>query len=334
MNQIELSEEAQRAVGQIEKLLKLAAKNPNQAEAASAAAKAQELLARYNLDMAIVEQNSGDTGKREDAKLKGGLYHYQRDLWRAVADLNFCLYWNMYVFDKNKTRIQKRKYYDWEDHKHKVERTRVTGGYTFQHRVVGRKVNTASTRVMAEYLQQAIERLTRERFSDPKDYFTRSATSYREGMAEEIIGKVYERRKYLLAAEKRKERETQRAKADGNAKGTGLTIAGLAKSEHDANIDFIYGEGTSAEWARDRAEAAAERERREAEYTKWAKENPTEAAELEEKERNKRRSYGARDYKDRKGDNRDWSMYTAGREAGKKIGIDPQAEHRSAGAIR
>lgn len=327
----DLSPEAQKAVEQVEKLLRLAAKNPNQAEAAAAASKAQEILTKYNLDMAAVESNSGaSSGKREDAKLKGGLYHYQRDLWRAVADLNFCLYWNMYVRDPNKVGRRRRYNYDAG----RIVTEKVQGGYVFQHRVVGRKVNVALTRVMSEYLEQAIERLTRERFTDPKEFFTRSATSYREGMAEEIVGKIYEKRKHTLAAEKRKEREATRAAADGGAKGTALTIAGLAKQEKDANYDFIYGEGTSAQWAADAATSAEEARKEEERYAKWAKANPKEAQELEEKERKRRRSYGPRDYKDKKDDNRDWSMYTAGREAGKKVGLDPQTSQRSAGALR
>lgn len=328
----ELSPEAQRAVEQVEKLLRLAAKNPNQAEAASAAAKAQELLAKYNLDMATVEANTGaSSGKREDTKLKGGLYHYQRDLWRAVADLNFCLYWNMYTWDKDK--VGRRRRYNWDLDRKVTEK--VQGGYRFEHRVVGRKVNVTATRIMAQYLEQAIERLTRERVADPKEFFTRGATSYREGIAEEVINKIYERRKHLLAAEALKAKEAQRAATAGNVTGTALTIASLAQSERDANIDFIYGEGTSAEWAANKAERAAEREREEAEYTKWAKANPKEAAELEEKERKKRRSYGPRSYADKKYDNRDWSMYGEGQKAGKKVGIDPQTEDwRSAGALR
>lgn len=86
----DLTDEQRKAIEQVEKLLRLAGKNQNENESAAAAAKAQELLLKHNLDMSIVEQNSGaSSGKREDIKFAGGLYHYQRELWGAVAKLNF-----------------------------------------------------------------------------------------------------------------------------------------------------------------------------------------------------------------------------------------------------
>ncbi len=76
----DLTDEQRRAIEQVEKLLRLAGKNQNENESAAAAAKAQELLAKYNLDMATVEQNSGaSSGKREDTKFEGG----QSEQWRA-----------------------------------------------------------------------------------------------------------------------------------------------------------------------------------------------------------------------------------------------------------
>lgn len=340
MTNMELTPAQQDVVGKIEKLLRLAAKNPNEHEAKAAADKANAMLLEHNLTMAAVEANSGDKGKREDTKLAGGLYHFQRDLWRAVADLNFCLYWNMYTWDKNKSRVKKRRVDErWDEgsctYRPVFERQRVQGGYTFEHRIVGRQVNVAATKVTAEYLQQAIERLTRERLNnDPSQFFTRWATSYREGLAERVIDKIYERRKQVLAAERRKEREAQKAVAaggmDGASASTTLTLSSYSKSERDANIDFIYGEGTSAEWAAERAANAARAAKEEAEYTAWAKANPEEAKALEEKERKRRRSYGPRDYKDRKADSRDWGAFHAGHDKGAEVSIDPQAGHAGA----
>lgn len=86
-------------------LLNLAAKNSNPEEAASAAAKAQELLARYNLTAESVEQGrAAADGKREQAAVDGGTYAWQRELWGAVARLNFCLHWvqSHELFIKNK----------------------------------------------------------------------------------------------------------------------------------------------------------------------------------------------------------------------------------------
>lgn len=342
----DLSPQAQDAVRRVEKLLKLAAKNPNEHEAAAAAAKAQEILAQYNLDMTIVEQNSGDKGKREDAKVKGGLYQYQRDLWQAVAELNFCMYWNMYVYDKTKTRRRKNRY----DGSSEL----VQGGYTFQHRLVGRTVNTTMTRTMAEYLQQTIERLTRDKVNnDPKEFFTRWAMSYREGLADSIVYKIYERRKHVLAEELRRSKEAEKQAADlatkGESTATALTLADVRKSEEQANYDFLHGEGAwakrkaqQAKWEADYAkrerEEEAQRAKDEAAYTAWAAANPDEARQQEEErkkeeeaerkrdERNARRRTGNyRGYtQSAKEARRDSGAFAAGREAGRKVSIDPQ----------
>ncbi len=77
----------------IGKLLAHAAKAGTQEEAATFAAKAQELMDQHNLDTVALEKRSGVTsGKREDAAVTGGFYAYQRRLFKVVAELNFCLY--------------------------------------------------------------------------------------------------------------------------------------------------------------------------------------------------------------------------------------------------
>lgn len=340
----DLSDEARDAIGKIEKLLRLAGKNTNEAEASAAAAKAQELMTRYNLDMATVEQGS-DSGKREDAKLSGGLYHYQRDLWRAVAELNFCLHWSQYVYDKDKVG---RKKASWRDSynsegangERKIREgqvIKVQGGYRFVHQVVGRKVNVAATRVMAEYLEQAIERLTRERLNgEGSQFFTRWAISYREGIASTIIDKIYERRSHLLRAEKRKQHAADKRAAEAAAapfsSATALTLSDYVKSEYDANMDVVNGEGWSARVAMARAEAAREAAEEEAAYVAWKTANPEEARkkEAEEREARKKDRYrgGSRSYEDRKADNRDYGAYRSGEEAGKNVSLDQQADDR------
>lgn len=316
----DLSPEARRAIEQVEKLLRLAGKNQNENEAAAATAKAQELLAKYNLDMSIVEQNSGtSSGKREDTKFEGGLYHYQRDVWEAVAELNFCMYWNMYAYDKAKTEKRRRP------------------SYTFQHRVVGRTVNVVATRGMADYLLGAIERLTRERFPEPSQFFTRRANSFREGLAETVIGKIYDRRRHLLKADLKAERDAKRAaeklQREGVSTATTLTLSTLRKSEEDANTDFLYGEGTSARWAQEEAERAEAKRIRDEQYTAWARANPEEARKEEEERRKARRAggYGRASYRDTKG--RDYGAYYEGQDKGKAISIDPQAESRKTAGL-
>lgn len=341
----DLTLEQQVAVEKVVKILRLAAKNPNENEAAAAAAKAQELLAQYNLDMTVIEANSGaSSGKREDAKTKGGLYVYQRELWKAVADLNFCMYFNLYTRDPDKISRRKDRYTGMV--------VKSKGGWKFEHRLVGRVVNTTATRTMAQYLEQTIERLTREKVNnDPKEFFTRWAMGFREGLADAIEDKLYERRKHLLAAEERKEQEARKAAAKAEAAGhsisTTLTLADVAKSEEQANYDFIHGEGAwakrearrarnDAEWEKQQQAIAADEAKAEAEYTMWAKANPEEARKSEEAERKKdernarRRTGSWRSARpSAREERRDSGAFASGREAGRKVGIDPQTDTKA-----
>lgn len=327
----ELSPEAKKAIETVEKLLRLAAKNPNEQEASSAANKAMELLARHNLDMSAVERNSGDTGKREDDRQRGGLYQWQRDLWKAVAGLNFCMHWTMYTWDKTKIGRRRDR---WSGKTVKRE-----GGWRFEHRIVGRKVNVVATRVMSQYLEQAIERLTRERYPDPTQFFIREAVAFREGIADRVIERVFDRRKAMYHEEERKAREAAKRAAeaggDGVSTATAITLSSMRKSEHDANIDFLYGEGTSAQWETDRIEAAKEREAAEAEYTRWAKANPDEAKKEEERRHKENRRYWSRGRQETGRERRQSSgSYHEGRVKGDKLSIDQQTSQRaSAGAL-
>lgn len=346
----DLSPETATAIRQVEKLLRLAAKHPTEAEGIAAANKAQELLTKFNLDMATVERGS-DSGKREDAKMKGGLYHYQRDLWEAVAELNFCLYWNQYVYDPDKVGRRKATWRDQYRNERATGTTisikegqtiKVQGGYRFVHRVVGRIVNTTATRVMAEYLEQTIERLTRERLNgEGSQFFTKWAISYREGIAERVIEKIYDQRRDLLKKEARAAREAekraQEAAAAPFSSATTLTISSYSKSEKEANYDVLYGEGWSARQAAERAERAKAQAEAEAEYTAWAAAHPEEAAAeaKAERERDKKRrvSYGRASYRETK--SRDYGAFRAGQEAGASVSIHRQADDRkAAGALR
>lgn len=331
----ELDAEVQKVVERVQKLLTLAANNQNAEEAASATSKAQELLASYNLDMAAVEEASGKrSGKREDAKLKGGVYQYQRDLWGAVAELNFCLYWTQKVSDK----VERRKRDTWTGEM----KTRLVWASWYQHRIVGRMVNTAASKAMAQYLEQAIERLLRERLGDhpganksyvTKMLFSRWAVSFREGAAASVIEKVYERRREFLNEETRKKHEAEAAARaagrEGVSTATALTLHTYIDQETDANMDFLYGEGWSAKQALQRAERARKAKEADDAYTAWALANPEEAAkeeakrQKEERKRSSRGGGGSTKYYDP-------DAYYSGVDAGKKISLDLQTSDRKA----
>lgn len=305
-------------VRKVEGLLRVAGKTTSEAEAAAMTAKAHALLEKYNLDIATIEQGGGGSGAREQGKVTGGLYHFQRDLWEAVAELNFCLYWNQYVFDK--TKIGRRRDRWGQVHKRQ-------GGYRFVHQVVGRKVNVAMTRTMAEYLEQAIERNVRARLDqDGTQFFTRWANSYREGMAARLVEKISERRLNNLAAERKKQHAETAKASEGHSTSRAITVSTVVKQERDANIDFIYGEGTSAKWAAERAEQARAQAEADAEYAKWAAAHPEEARKEaeEERKRARRRGAGRQSYRDRK--TVDHGGYRSGIEDARNVSIDPQVD--------
>lgn len=341
--------EQQDAIRKIEKLLRLAGKTTSEGEAASAAAKAQELLLAYNLSEAALTGDS-DKGVRKEDKLNGGFYEFERDLWSAVAQLNFCMHWCQRSWVKrdqasmNTARVQ--SYQDpW----------RRTHQLTWQHHLIGRSHNIAATIGMAQYLLQAADRLCREFVTPDLDRTaedrivglagalrSRRATSFREGVLERVGEKLWARRQEQLTEERQRQQEDERrareaGMASAGSASTAVTISSLRQSERDANTDhYMEAQGCGPNWtarqAAERAERAEKARQAEAEYTRWAAANPEEARAQEaeqEKERRKaekrRRSggLGSRGGTSHEKE-RDWTAYRAGHEAGASVGIDPQ----------
>lgn len=288
----------------IQKLLALAS-SPFEAEALAATAKAQELLSIYNLDMLAVERaGKKDSAAREDKKLKGGLYKWQRDIWKDVAELNFCMYWSY---------------------------KGLTKGSSYEHRVLGSKINVLSTRMMAEYLEQTIERIARAEYqNDSKHYFSKAAVAFREGMAARIGIRLRERR----WEQKEKAREEAAAQATRAADERALTILDVEDAEYDANMDALHGAGYSA---RRRAEAAASKARwdkmmQEANEEEAAfKRDHPEAWAKREADRAKQRAADDKKWRNRKGRTyKAWSpraaSYYDGYEKGKDVSLDRQVD--------
>lgn len=334
----DLSEDQEKIAERVAKILRLAARNPNEAEAAAATAKAQEMLAAYNLDLATVEKAAagGGSGRREDAAVSGGQYTYQRELWRAVAKLNFCLYFST---ERKMQRSARTKLSDGT----LIDRPRYF--YQRQHRLVGRTVNTAASRTMAQYLEQAIERLCRERYPQQSQFFSKSAVSFREGAAEELVWRIKRERDKNLREERQRldrERAERQARMGGVASDTALvTLGAYIDEETDRNNDFLYGEGWSAEQARLRAKAAADAAEEERKYAEWAAAHPEEAREMEKRRRaeeEKEMRYWARRGAGARGGSggkvRDEQAYAAGSRAGRNVSLHRQADHGSAGIKR
>lgn len=306
----ELTDEQRKAIETVEKLLRLASKNPSQVEAESAAEKAQKILEAHNLTTAEVERAQGVvSGKREQMKQAGGMYEYQRRLWYQVAELNFCVYMTRRV-----------RYFD---DRPRIMRERVR----HEHHLVGRMVNTAAARTLGSYLEQTVERLCRERLHErgegKQQFFSRWAVSYREGVTDEIVWRLYERRQQRMSEEQERRRAEAAKMTTGISTATALTLRDVEEREKEANMDFIYGEGFSARKAARRAEAARIAAEEEAKYAEWAKAHPEEARK-EEAKREKREARTSRSSFRKKP--RDWGGYAAGQEAGKKVSIDPQVD--------
>lgn len=305
-------------IERIQKILALGRRGGTEAEASSAMAKAQQMLADYNLDIATVERGgrAGDA-RREQAAALGGMYHYQRELWRAVAELNFCAYFTSGSFVRRRVAGV------------------VRSAWVAKHAFVGRVVNTRATLHMGEYLEGEIERLCREAL-EPRvvvagavsaqkqiqsAYYSSWACGFREGAADRVVEKLAERRKQQIRADELRARRA--AKMAGQSTSRALTLGTLAQQEEAANYDFQWGEGSWAEKLADEAAASERRRRRDEEWTRFKKENPEEARAMEEKARKERRRRWSGGGSARRMVNS--GGYSHGSEAGEGIGIDPQA---------
>src|SRR5262245_17767723 len=120
---MEMDAKTEAVIAKVKKLLAMAAGNANEHEAALAAEKAQELLEAYNLDMTIMNRQTGKHSPRKDQKRAGGLYKWQRELWYAIATLNFC------------------KYYYYRG---------LAAGSQYEHQLIGSHANVVSSEVMGQ----------------------------------------------------------------------------------------------------------------------------------------------------------------------------------------
>lgn len=314
--------ELERVAERIKKVLELGKRGATPAEAEAAMARAQAMALAANLDLAAVEGLAAGGAQREKAAQGGGMYVYQRELWQAVAKLNFCMHWRTHVREPEPGTKKLR----WRN----------------KHMLVGRTVNVRVATQQAQYLEGVADRLCRERLevrsgtgATPgqlnSQFFSSWAVAFREGISDEVIKKLEQKRERIEEEAAREERRRARSAertGDGVSVATGVTLSFYKSKEEDANIDFLYGDGTSAGWAADRAErAAAQREERER-RTRLAAEDPEAYAAEEAERRKERRGRGGRASPARRVDA---GGYHAGREVGEKVGIDPQVD---AGARR
>lgn len=191
------------------------------------------------------------------------MYEYQRNLWAAIAQVNYCWYGTVPVYKGSRV-------------------------VTRHHHLVGREANVVATKAMGDYLEQAINRLCPWQ---GKECLSRSDMSWKRGCAERLINRLHERK---WAMEK-KDAEVKEA-ADGSS--TAITLRSVAKAEYEANYDFLYGEGAYQrdKAARDAAAAAiAEVKPKEETAAERAKREKRQQRAQEKAEREWQRKWAATD---------------------------------------
>lgn len=310
-------------IRKIQKLFSLA-QSPNQAEAELAMARAQELLATHNLEAAMVMATNVAGGtveaapeKREKVRInRSAQYNWQRELWKTIAEANFCWHSVVEVFEGKRGT------------KKTTSKVRVK-----RHLILGRESNVMAVRLMGEYLEDTMERIlpfpNHERLS-------RAAISWKAGCAERLGERIQEQ------ADARKS-ESDAARPEGDS--TALVLRDVYQSEFAANYDVRYGEGaharkliTDAKWEAERPErerkAREEREQKEREWLEYLQtESPADKKAREKEEAKQARAneaYWAR--QDRKWDTErrndylktDHEAKRAGAKAANGIGLSAQ----------
>ena len=264
-------------------------KDSNENEAANAMRMAQKLADAHNLSLANLDPESRSSAgkKRAGQKTNGGLYVWQRELYAAIAKLNHCKHWCSEEEETGKVSAYEKRKWGAEEAKYRAENGYASWGKTFRHRLLGSPVNVISTQMMADYLQDAIERMARDYVgNDAKKFFIPDAIAFREGMASRIVMRLEEKRR-----EDVEEQERMKKEAQDRGDGSSLVITtDVISAEEEANYDYLNGEGA---WAR-KVAAEAESQRKYYErlaaaeearkiQAEWDKAHPVEAAERDAK---------------------------------------------------
>lgn len=197
----------------------------SEAEADTAMKMAQELMAKYNLDMAVIEaaaaskEGNGPVERVKEAMKGRAMYKWQRQLAKYVAEANFCYYmtkttqeWRdaYYKLDKDanplgdddKPLAKTVTAAEWNAMPYHIDQryTRVDGRYQTTHTniFVGRKNNVITAQLMYQYLTETIEDLVP--VTDNTQRLSRSAMSWKEGCADRLCERLAQRREDLINA--------------------------------------------------------------------------------------------------------------------------------------
>jgi len=361
MNTADTAPISDRIIEKLQKLLNLAdkAKNSSEAEADAAMALAQQLMAKYNLDMATIEANGetttvGQGGQHLKEQMDGrAMYKWQQELMAEVANANYCRHFigtRWYQTEEKWSETPKSGYtYQWGEEGPNGECYKKGGAWRTKpyHVLVGRQVNVVSARHMFDYLCVTIERLVP--IEGNAQRLSRSAMSWKEGCGDRLQTRLVDRR-YDNEREQAEQAAEQRSQQEamGHAAGTAIaivTLADFSAKEQDANYEVMYNlePGTlalrRAEWDDGKEERRANAARLQAEAqaaldSMTPKERERHERQLREEQARQEREWHKQRERDqarqeREAAKRDWTAYRAGAAAGDNIGLDPQISRGS-----
>lgn len=170
----------EKIIEKIKKLLALA-QSANENEAALAAARAQEMLAKYNIEVQEVEKEVSSNIGNEGVVFKYSA-PWQRGLRKACANMYFC------------------SYYFADDYEQVVRGKRVIYAKREKHFYVGEPHNRAIAILMSEYLIEAVRRLAKEGAKKiPADERTTYKNSFRLFAAKKLTARILDRIEELKA---------------------------------------------------------------------------------------------------------------------------------------
>lgn len=217
--------EIDKVIARVQKMLSRTkdGSGTTEAEADTALKMAQELMGKYNLDMAVIEAAQGPTStvveRVKEQVTSKAMYKWQRQLAKYVAEANFCYY--LLKAEHSYTTGWFELDEEWQTRPEAIGmEIRITGAQrnalasfdlrnmytravdsrsktTHSHVFVGRKANVITAQLMFQYLTQTIESLALVEMKD-EHHLSRSSFSWKEGCSDRICERLAERRKDLI----------------------------------------------------------------------------------------------------------------------------------------
>lgn len=149
----------------------------------------QELMTKYNLDMATVDaagdshEDSGSV-RVDERSTSRARFKWQREMAKYVAEAHFCLH---LIYTERPQDAEGHTI--WGSDGRSVRRP--------VHRFIGRKANVITTQLMFDYLCRAVEDSVP--VTSKAERFSRASSSWKEGCAAKICERLAKRREDLMA---------------------------------------------------------------------------------------------------------------------------------------